>query len=461
MPNFHLTPTSEWLRKPRGLRGLRLGGFSISGSFRFSRAHFNRITCEYLPVDGEESCSIYSLSVAGLAVSSGFALGLAVGYSVPLIYPPGAFIAWVSRFRKDPMGQVKASTKNTYRSLLRSMGAGSWVLTNDGRISIDGMVAQTHIHSFFLSSRTLNTKKTACAALKYLYQELSARGGENLYVLEKVLLDSKGSFEPVEKSVAKKKTGKRARKISEADLQELCQSLESRSGRSTVARQLLAWIKAAEVTGARPIEWIGAHWSTMNPDVLILPTAKEKLQVIAKEQTTSKNFETFRMYAESRIDQGWIDLKIAEATIGVTAFPGSITYRYIPVDKRDRADVETHIVELHKVLGNSGGKVRERLFRTYYDSCRKFLNRICKEIWRGEKAFCLYTFRSQFAANMKALHGDSVTRLLMGHSKHSNSPSFYGNGNQAHSAFKGRRPAQYSRNQLVQHREIERPRERG
>jgi hypothetical protein len=79
-------------------------------------------------------------------------------------------------------------------------------------------------------------------------------------------------------------------------------------------------------------------------------------------------------------------------------------------------------------------------FGKYYQQCTSILTRACLALF-NERRYSLKTFRSQFSANMKSLHGSAVTATLMGHSgPDSPSAAHYGKANQAHPAFKGMRP---------------------
>jgi len=244
-----------------------------------------------------------------------------------------------------------------------------------------------------------------------------------------------------------------ARVIPKDDLDELLSYLESGHRSSIWAKRSALWLRAGLITGLRPIEWMSAWWNPTDPCVLLVHTAKVKLQVPAFHRDILP-------YRRPR-DIGY-DLAMDEIdSHGI--YIQSLQYeaenpdqnrppRPIPIKSRHESPDESLIKimtvdeHLRTILGcvppNPDAESRDRSFYKYYGQCKNVIRLACIALWGRKKKYSLKTMRSQFSANMKALEDSERTAALMGHTHHNNpTKASYGKANQAHPEHKGHRPA--------------------
>lgn len=205
-----------------------------------------------------------------------------------------------------------------------------------------------------------------------------------------------------------------------------------------------AWIEAAYITGARPVEWLNASWDTPEKKNLKIKTAKVHLTDPAfMRDKNSPEPDSIRM---PELDELYSDdgdfygiMEGVESSV-FEAMENDRIYRLIPVETDDhRAVIDLHMRMLEEAMqGESDPDKRQIFFERYYKSSYMSISRACTKIWGGKKQYSLQVMRKQFSANMKALYGSTVAAELLGHSR-SDSPSAasYGKANQAHKRFKG------------------------
>lgn len=233
--------------------------------------------------------------------------------------------------------------------------------------------------------------------------------------------------------------------IPEQDFRDLMDQLAGRSSRSAWAQRAQFWIQATLACGARPIEWLDCRWEDEGRNHLLIVTAKKKLQAPrflgpgVSAPRASRQGLPDDGYADEEDDTDWQDAGAgsAEAPLRV---PGAI--RRIPITRHsDRLAIDAHLREMAmEVKADAEELARLEAFHRYHDQCRLRLRRACQKLWGKTKNYTLYTFRSQFQANQRAMFGAAATAALMGHaSEKSPATSHYGKAAQAHTRFKGER----------------------
>ena len=227
----------------------------------------------------------------------------------------------------------------------------------------------------------------------------------------------------------------RPKGIPELDVDRILEDLARRSTRSDWASRTGAWVQAGLTTGARPIEWLDAKWSSPDKTHLQLTNAKVHLGAPA----------FFRLKGGVDEDRGSYDVdRLLETK--------DRKYRLIPVrSDLDRHKIDEHLTMLDELIPRSKTtEERATAFSNYFEECRQMLGRAVRKLWDGKKKYSFYTFRKQFSANAKAQFGSAATATLMGHSgPDTPSASHYGKASQAHPGFKSKgsdrtvwRPAQ-------------------
>ncbi len=210
--------------------------------------------------------------------------------------------------------------------------------------------------------------------------------------------------------------------ISEKDLGKLLDALYDQAEKSIWAYRSTVWIHAGLASGARPIEWLDAHWADDEQTILRIKNAKIKLLAPAFARKThihedSPEAEQLGYWESNEED----------------------SFREIPLTKEsDRSMVGTQIRYIEEAVPRTiSTEARRAEFEKYHAACALAVRRACRKIWAGKLTYSLYTMRGQFAANMNASKGADDAAKLMGHSS-ADSPSvaYYGKWNQAHSQFK-------------------------
>lgn len=281
-----------------------------------------------------------------------------------------------------------------------------------------------------LSWRSLNAYRSAM--LWYLRD--AGDQSEMARTAYKILLDLLPPKNPADKPQTKKKS------IPEKDYEDLINELSAMGSTSLWALRTLAWVQATLACGARPVEWLNAHFRDQAKTTVVLVTAKSHLEpprfmgaaaAHASPPTPEGLREAPEEEEEGPADEG-LPLRVAGGERVITL----------------NAPIERLMTELHlgyfQAAVQPGLPLEQRLdaFRKYHDQCRWTLRRACQRLWKDKKNYTFYTFRSQFQANQRAMAGAQHAAQMMGHSSvTSTSTSHYGKANQAFARFKGRRPA--------------------
>lgn len=376
----------------------------------------------------------------------------------------------VARFQEDHSKMLKHNTIQTYDRVLRPLHTDSWVRFDTNKPELVIHQAAGLIREYFSSDRAYRTKKVAFTALRKRLEKLQSESVIGTEEISTIVEEERERLRQVhENTMGVKRRSRYKKTISEKRFKVLVKALKeevdgSRPQGPELPRLVLLWIHFVLVTGARPVEIIGAHWSPGDSKFINLPIAKERLKA-ALHKSSKPPVVAFR---KSGLDLDYgevidctLDVRYAGLPVGSKVFPGDINYRCVLVDEKYRLYVDAFLRTLREFLGNTQGSEREAAYTKLYDSCRGYLRGITKKIWPHEKNLRLYTFRSQFSANMKALYGDEITRTLMGHTEDSASTNYYGKACHAHSAFKGQRPTEFDAEKFGRMADRQRSRERG
>ena len=226
-----------------------------------------------------------------------------------------------------------------------------------------------------------------------------------------------------------------ARKISEAHYRQIVDELTEMSIKSEWARRTTVWVQATICSGARPIEWLDATWGSPDQSILAIRTAKEKVD--------EPRFLT--RGAAGAAGSSHVDADTDDDVLGATPLRVEGALREISIQRGfDRMVIRDHMRELEQFLAAERAETddqRLEAFRRYHHQCRTLLRRVVLKLWKGAKAYTLYTMRSQFQANQRASVLDPAeVRKMMGHTTDV-SGSHYGRANQAFSRFKPEKAA--------------------
>lgn len=235
-------------------------------------------------------------------------------------------------------------------------------------------------------------------------------------------------------------TKRAPRAISEADFERILNQLSKCRKDAKWAPATALWLRAGLATGARPCEWQFAKWHNHERNILVIINSKVKQRVPTFKPPKSDTTASSRDFADKSDEyfdphwRVWPEVEIPQAE------------RYIDFLTPDEIEsIQAHMESIERHLsGILNIAERQLAFDEYHEQCSCALKRACKKIWSGKRCYCLYTFRGQFAANMKAYFGSEATAVLMGHSSaHSSSTSYYGLGSQAHARYKGHRQSEF------------------
>ena len=283
-----------------------------------------------------------------------------------------------------------------------------------------------------------------------------------IWILENTMVPCELSTQLLEairkkKIVRPKRSAKLApRTISEVDIELILNQLSKSRKNAKWAPATKLWIKAGLAAGIRPCEWQHAKWLDHEGNVLRVINAKVKERV----PTFKPPLKSYTVADNMGIDVGpkeyfcpehhdWPEEEISE--------PLAVRHIWF-LTAGEIESIQAHMDSIERHLsGITNMEERQSAFDEYHEQCSCALNRACKKIWSGKRPYCLYTFRGQFAANMKAYFGNEVTAELMGHSSaHSSSTSYYGHGSRAHKRFKGHRQSEFQvPTQRNRHRQCE------
>jgi integrase len=314
---------------------------------------------------------------------------------------------------KLPSQIIAESTREGYERAIKAMHKWSKnkhsVKNSDSKIKID----QLQVTLDMLNRQDLNptTKIYYRSALLWYMRQIENKTDRIKLAISELEKDSNTRVK------TKRSQGKL---VSENDFQMLLEHLRKSVNRSPVAESTYVWIQAAMATGLRPIEWRDAKWSDTENSTLIVITAKVKQGKVGFLEDSEAD-----VYEELALKKG-LQRKVKLLT------------------EDDQHCVEKMQKMIKEALSKAKSQAdREKTFDALYRSVKQKLLNTCKAVFEGKKNYSLYAFRRQFAANAKALLGSAVTAELMGHSSvTSPSTGHYGKGSQAHSRFKGQRPAQ-------------------
>lgn len=290
-----------------------------------------------------------------------------------------------------------------------------------------------------------SSKAAYRSAMLWYLQDLQDQSEQNRLAFA-LLQQMTRQSEPAAKAAPTRKKA-----ITEADYNALIEELGEMSTTSIWARRTAAWVQATLATGARPIEWLDAGLDATKTRLTIC-TAKQHLEaprfLAASSSRTPWGEEP--TYIEGAPSTGRSpeapEAANDEDDDGEEDMPLRVVGKQREVPLRHPSDqfaAEMHLGYFNTVIPPELD-LEKRLtgFRKYHDQCRIVLRNACRRLWKGRKNYTLYTFRSQFQANQRAVLGAAGAAGLMGHSD-SSSPStaHYGKATQAFARFKSERAA--------------------
>jgi hypothetical protein len=188
-------------------------------------------------------------------------------------------------------------------------------------------------------------------------------------------------------------------RIGRADLKTILNALEMKG---EAGRKTLCFCKVSIETGLRPAEWKDAYLQDDG-----------RLHVHrVKGHKFAPAFSRKQM-AEKTVGRPVADVREADQILihEFGAIP-ELEIRAVRI-----LDIEPEslnlILEHLRYVKEANEKDREG-FNRLQAACSKYLKRICEAIWNGEKTFCLYSFRHQFAANSKRVMSLTDVKLVLG-----------------------------------------------
>jgi hypothetical protein len=176
------------------------------------------------------------------------------------------------------------------------------------------------------------------------------------------------------------------KRIGRHDLNVLQKALGQRKA---AGRRVLCFVNATLATGLRPAEWNEAWLDTENK--LHVKRAKVHQKIPAFQRTRLASELVGRRVAT--VQEADDILRDANAEIPDLELE---EMRVQTIAPNDLAFVSEHLANVAAARVKTG-----RGFKKFQDACTKYLNRICREIWSGDRSYAFYSFRHQFAANSK------------------------------------------------------------
>lgn len=236
-------------------------------------------------------------------------------------------------------------------------------------------------------------------------------------------------FAKIDGRYSKRDEGPRRRYITEKDLAKIRSALSEYRRNKLFGHGLLAWIDATLITGLRPNEWNDASIQILDDPETGSPTP----YLVARNSKRKAAAPAFYDLEKAKAAHPELEIKnvfdMERLGIPSTEIPRKLS-RYIPLTEDERATVQKH---LDWILS---AKERGTTFQQHYDSCRKLLERICEELFKGKKSYTLYSMRHQYAANGKAKLTREEIADRMGHDSIKTAENAYASGRFAHKAFK-------------------------
>ena len=228
---------------------------------------------------------------------------------------------------------------------------------------------------------------------------------------------------------SKRDIGPRKRKMPERDLAMIQDALARYRGYNLNGYGLSAWIDATITAGLRPSEWESAELQMLDDPETGLPVP----HLVCKNSKRKEAAPAFFDIAKAQ--QAHPDLEINNVFdmerhgIESTFFPREMS-RSIPL-----SDEDAKIVQRHLSLISS--EIRTGIsFEQYYDKCRKLLDRVCADVFKGKKRYTLYSMRHQFAANGKNIFTREELALRMGHDSIRTAQNAYASRSHGNASFK-------------------------
>ncbi|WP_156030206.1 hypothetical protein [Thiomonas sp. FB-Cd] len=192
------------------------------------------------------------------------------------------------------------------------------------------------------------------------------------------------------------------KKIGRHDLSLLQEALDQRKA---AGRRVLCFVNATLATGLRPVEWNEAWLDAENK--LHVKRAKVHQKIPAFQRTQLASKLVGRRVATVQAADGLLrdaNVEIPDLELG--------EMRVQTIAPSDVAFVSEHLANVAAAKAKS-----DRGFEKFQHACTKYLNRVCTEIWNGERSYSFYSFRHQFAANSKRVMPlDQVEVVLGSHS---------------------------------------------
>lgn len=232
-------------------------------------------------------------------------------------------------------------------------------------------------------------------------------------------------------------TAKRARKstnnfIPEKDFQTIVEALSTYRGRIIYGDGLAAWMKAGLATGLRPNEWESA-----TIEMLEVPGSPELVPhlkcINSKRKTAGPAFIDIEKARQEHPELAIENVFDLDRNLIPSTFHARETTRHIPLAEDEVTVVRAHLDAIREAE-DSG-----ITFAKYYDSCRKLLERACRDLFDKAKSYTLYTLRHQYAANGKNIFSKEELAARMGHDSVKTAPSSYASSSRAHKSFKEER----------------------
>ena len=189
------------------------------------------------------------------------------------------------------------------------------------------------------------------------------------------------------------------KKIGRADLKTIIHELEER-GEKAVGT--LLWVQATMITGLRPVEW---NQSELD----------EEGKLHTRRAKAHRHIAAFERMNMARRIVGRDVKNVYEAddiiikAMGEMPLAHIIEHRILELEGDELEIVRRHMAHIERERAKD-----EDGFDKYQNACTRYLHRVCKSIWKGEKLYSFYSFRHQFAANAKRVMSLDEVKLTLG-----------------------------------------------
>ena len=366
--------------------------------------------------------------------------------------------------------ELKPSTVRAYETLFERIHRKTMIYLMDSPEDVV-FVTSDDLVAHWLAKQTGSSYATVClarSALIWHFETKQPDGWQAALERIRAYLPVKADFiqEVSDTDFSVKRTRPPGRMIPEAHLHRLIDEL---LGYRATGHQTQWFLLAGVASGARPVEWLNAHWVDEANGVLRIYTAKVKnrnawdkipAMTFTAEDLDGEMDEAMANPSSANGENSWhavdfsrriasIDLSTEELRElnGARYLNGVKLFRDVQIEGRYRIFVRQHLNTMHATIAAKQKEqadlpkdkqmaVDEIYAKFYYMKIRHCLWRASTSAFNGEHMYSLVDTRSTFSANRKAAVGLEQAAKEMGHTGPFSARDYYAPASKAWSRFK-------------------------